>query len=163
MFFLHGILHALLSSVSHHEAGGGSAFHMYQNFSNPSNSRFVTCMFRIRFNVSTEIVCDKYSCENSVRSGHDCDLTNMCRFCVFYLTRSQIHPNCSSKDLHHEIEEGSSQRRIPSSFGVLVSDERMLRLNFQKLSGCQGHCRLVISGQVNLLSILLWRLRELCE
>lgn len=54
-------------------------------------------------------------------------------FCGVRNPGPEVPSNGSLEHLKHETEKGSGQGCIPPSFGLLVTDECMLRLHLQKL------------------------------
>lgn len=62
-----------------------------------------------------------------------CDLANMFNLLISSHALSEISPNRTLKDLHHEGEHGASQGSVPPSLRSFVTDECMLCLHFQEL------------------------------
>lgn len=69
--------------------------------------------------------------------------------------RTKVAPDRPLKDFHHESEQGPRESSIPAPFGLLISDEGMLGLDFKKLRTSQ------IVNQENIINeIELERLTE---
>lgn len=61
------------------------------------------------------------------------DLAYVLNFLSFVDFGPEISPDGSIKHLHHECKQGPRESSVPSTFRRFISDERMLRLHFQKL------------------------------